>query len=59
MKQTNQENNGLRWHAANVDDLDFADDLAILADCITNLQNKSTVYEINHILGFSASGVCI
>ena len=41
MRQTNEGSNGLRWHAANVDDLDFADDLAILADCITNLQNKT------------------
>ncbi len=41
MRQTNQGSNGLGWHAANVDDLDFADDLAILADCITDLQNKT------------------
>ncbi len=41
MKQTNQGSHGLSWHAANMDDLDFADDLAIFADCIANLQNKT------------------
>ena len=41
MKQTNQDHNGLSWHTANPNDLDFADDLAILADSIRELQTKT------------------
>jgi hypothetical protein len=46
MKKTTQQSLGISWNfTTNLDDLEFADDLALLSSKQTNLQGKSSQLE--------------